>query len=39
LYRRHGSLRKEHHVKTLFNAIEKWFEIKLEVFLQKSDKF
>jgi len=36
LYRRHGSLRKEHNVKTPFNAIEKpvvskaepWFELK-----------
>jgi len=28
LYRRHGSLRKELNVKTPFDAIEKWFEIK-----------
>src|SRR5680860_552231 len=34
LYRRHGSLRKELNVKTPFDAIEKWFEIKPEIFLQ-----
>ena len=39
LYRRHGSLRKELNVKTPFNAIEKWFEIKPEIFLQKPDEF
>ena len=30
LYRRHGSVRKELNVKTPFNAIEKWFDIKPE---------
>jgi hypothetical protein len=39
LYRRHGSLRKELNVKTPFDAIEKWFEIKPELFLQKPDQF
>ena len=39
LYRRHGSLKKELNVKTPFNAIEKWFEIKPEIFLQKPDEF
>ena len=39
LYRRHGSLRKELNVKTPFDAIEKWFEIKPEIFLQKPDEF
>ena len=34
LYRRHGSLRKELNVKTPFDAIEKWFEIKPEIFFQ-----
>jgi len=33
LYRRHGSLRKEFNVKTPFDAIEKWFKIKPEIFL------
>ncbi len=32
LYRRHGSLRKELNVKTPFNATEKWYEIKPEIF-------
>ena len=39
LYRRHGSLRKELNVKTPFDAIEKWFEIKPEIFLQKPGEF
>ena len=39
LYRRHGSLRKELKVKTPFDAIEKWFEIKPELFLQTPDEF
>jgi len=39
LYRRHGSLRKELNVKTPFEAIEKWFEIKPEIFLQKPVEF
>lgn len=39
LYRRHGSLRKELNVKTPFDAIEKWFEMKPEIFLQKPDEF
>ena len=32
LYRRHGSLRKELKVKTPFEAVEKWFELKPELF-------
>ena len=39
LYRRHGSLRRELKVKTPFNAIEKWFEIKPEIFKEKSLEF
>lgn len=32
LYRRHGSLRKELSVKTPFDAIKKWYELKPEIF-------
>jgi len=32
LYRRHGSLRKELNVKTPFDAIEKWYKLKPEIF-------
>ena len=39
MYRRHGGLRKELNVKTPFNAIEKWFEIKPELFLQNPLNF
>ena len=39
LYRRHGSLRKELKVKTPFDAIEKWFRIKPEIFSQNPDQF
>lgn len=39
LYRRHGSLRKELKVKTPFNAIEKWFEIKPEIFKENPSNF
>ena len=35
LYRRHGSVRKELKVKTPFDAVEKWFSIKPEIFKQK----
>lgn len=34
LYRRHGSLKKELGVKTPFEAVEKWFELNPEIFLQ-----
>jgi hypothetical protein len=34
LHRRHGSLKKELNVKTLFEAVEKWFELKPELFLE-----
>jgi len=39
LYRRHGSLRKELNVKTPFQAIEKWFEMKPEIFNQSPLEF
>lgn len=39
LYRRHGSLRKELNVKTPFDAIEKWYKIKPEIFKEKPDVF
>lgn len=39
LYRRHGSLRKELYVKTPFDAIEKWFILKPEIFKQKPTDF
>lgn len=39
LYRRHGSLRRELKVKTPYNAVEKWFEIKPEIFKEKPDEF
>lgn len=34
LHRRHGSLCKELSVPTPFNAVEKWFELKPEIFQQ-----
>jgi len=39
LYRRHGSLKKELGVKTPFEAVEKWYELKPEIFLQKPFEF
>jgi transposase-like protein len=39
LFRRHGSLRKELNVKTPFEAVEKWFDIKPEIFKLNPDKF
>ena len=39
LYRRHGGVRKELNVKTPFNAVEKWFEMKSEIFKQNSDNY
>lgn len=39
LYRRHGSLRRELKVKTPYNAVEKWFEIKPEIFKENPAKF
>lgn len=39
LYRRHGSLRKELDVKTPFQAIEKWFTLKPELFKIKPEEF
>jgi Integrase core domain len=37
--RRHGSLRKELNVKTPFQAVEKWFAIKPELFTTKPQEF
>ena len=39
LYRRHGSLRKELDVKTPFDAVEKWYKIKPEIFNQNPVDF
>jgi transposase InsO family protein len=39
LYRRHGGLRKELKVKTPFDAIEKWYNIKPEIFKQSPCEF
>ena len=33
LYRRHGSLKKELNVKTPFQAVEKWYQLKPELFI------
>ncbi len=38
-FRRHGSLRSELSVKTPFNAVEKWFQIKPEIFKQNPSQF
>ncbi len=39
LYKRHGGVRKELNVKTPFNAIEKWYELKPELFNQNPADF
>lgn len=39
LNRRHGSLRKEINVKTPFNAIEKWYKLKPEIFIITPSQF
>ena len=39
LYRRHGGVRKELGVKTPFNAIEKWYQLKPTIFNQKPVDF
>jgi transposase-like protein len=39
LYRRHGGVRKELKVKTPFDAIEKWYELKPEIFKVKPNDF
>ena len=39
LFRRHGSLKKELGVKTPFEAVEKWYELKPEIFLQRPLSF
>lgn len=39
LFRRHGSLRKELNVKTPFQAIEKWYQLKPEIFKNTPNEF
>jgi IS30 family transposase len=39
LFRRHGSLRKELNVKTPFQAVEKWFALKPEIFKIHPNEF
>ena len=39
LYRRHGSLKKELGVKTPFQAITKWYELKPDIFYETPNKF
>ena len=39
LNRRHGSIRKELNVKTPFNAIEKWYQLKPEIFIITPNDF
>ena len=39
LYRRHGGVRKELNVKTPFQAVEKWFMLKSEIFKQNPSEF
>lgn len=37
--RRHGSIRKELKVKTPFNAVEKWYQLKPEIFKSTPEQF
>jgi transposase-like protein len=39
LYRRHGSIRKELKVKTPFDAVEKWYQLKPEIFKITPEQF
>lgn len=39
LYRRHGSLRRELKVKTPFNAVEKWYQLDPEIFIENPKVF
>ncbi|MFB6307356.1 MAG: DDE-type integrase/transposase/recombinase [Flavobacteriales bacterium] len=39
LFRRHGSLKRELGVKTPFEAIEKWYELRPEIFSEKPLRF
>lgn len=39
LYKRHGGLRRELNVKTPYQAVEKWFELKPEIFNQTPLEF
>jgi len=36
LYRRHGSLKRELGVKTPYEAVEKWYQLKPEIFVEKN---
>ena len=36
LYRRHKSLKRELGVRTPFEALEKWYELKPEIFKEKN---
>ena len=38
-YRKHGVIRKELNVKTPFNTIEKWYELKPDIFNQNPMNF
>jgi hypothetical protein len=39
LYRRHGGLRRELNVKTPYQAVEKWFELKPKIFKENMIQF
>ena len=39
LYRRHELIRKELKVKTPFNAVEKWYQLKPEIFKITPEQF
>jgi transposase-like protein len=39
MYRRHGSLVKELQVKTPFNALQKWYKLKPEIFKKTPEEF
>jgi transposase InsO family protein len=39
IYRRHGPLRKELNVKTPFQAVEKWYYLKPEIFKNTPEQF
>lgn len=39
LYRRHGSIRKELKVKTPFDAVQKWYQLKPQIFKISPQQF
>jgi hypothetical protein len=39
IYRRYGSLKKEPGVRTPFEAVEKWYELKPEILLENPPEF